>query len=49
MTRQEVIDKATDLMAPILGRENTRKIVESVYRLEQVADIRAWSALLHPV
>ena len=49
MTRQEVIDKATDLMAPILGRESTRKIVESVYRLEQVADIRAWSALLHPV
>jgi len=49
MTRQEVIDKATDLMAPILGRESTRKIAESVYRLEQVADIRAWSALLHPV
>ena len=44
MTRQKVIDKATDLMVPILGRESTRKMVESVYRLEQVADIGAWSA-----
>ena len=46
MTRQEVVAKAQDLMAPILGASATRELIQSVYTLETLGDVRAWSTLL---
>ena len=39
MTRAEVVDKARDLMLPILGRERTERLVEAVLRLETLASL----------
>jgi 2-methylcitrate dehydratase PrpD len=39
MTRQEVIDKAIDLVAPILGAEKGRKLVETVIGIERVGNL----------
>lgn len=46
MTRREVIAKATDLIAPVLGRETSASLIERVYTVEKVPDVRALSALL---
>jgi 2-methylcitrate dehydratase PrpD len=46
MTRQEVVAKATDLMAPVLGDASTRRLIDSVYHLESVPDVRVWMPLL---
>ena len=46
MTRQEVVAKAQDLMAPILGASATRELIQSVYTLETLGEMRAWSTLL---
>lgn len=46
MSRDEVIDKARDLMAPVLGPEKSRKLIEAVYGLEAVTDIRVLGPLL---
>ncbi|HAT35257.1 MAG TPA: MmgE/PrpD family protein, partial [Rhodospirillaceae bacterium] len=40
MTRQEVDDKAFELMAPILGQENTRTLIDKVWALETVENVR---------
>jgi 2-methylcitrate dehydratase PrpD len=40
MSRAEVIDKARDLIAPVLGREKAERLVETVYAIETVTDIR---------
>jgi 2-methylcitrate dehydratase PrpD len=48
MTRAEVIDKARDLTAPILGREKSERLIETVFAIETVADVRSLRPLLQP-
>ena len=46
MTRTEVIDKARDLIAPVLGREKSERLIETVFAIETVTDIRSLRPLL---
>ena len=46
MARAEVIDKARDLITPILARETAERLIETVYAIEKVADIRKLRPLL---
>jgi 2-methylcitrate dehydratase PrpD len=46
MTRTEVIDKARDLLAPVLGRETSDRLIDTVYAIDQVSDVRSLRALL---
>src|SRR5437899_6311478 len=46
MARAEVIDKARDLITPILARETSARLIETVYAIEKVADIRQLRPLL---
>lgn len=46
MSRQEVVSKATDLMAPVLGAAATRSLIDSVYAIESLSDVRALTPLL---
>jgi 2-methylcitrate dehydratase PrpD len=46
MTRAEVIDKARDLTTPILGCEKLERLIETVYAIETVTDIRCLRPLL---
>jgi 2-methylcitrate dehydratase PrpD len=46
MTRAEVIEKARDLIAPVLGRERSTRLIETVYAIEGVADVRSLRPLL---
>jgi hypothetical protein len=41
MTRAEVMDKAVDLMAPILGAAQARELTRQVIHLDDVADAGA--------
>jgi hypothetical protein len=40
MGRNEVIDKVRDLTAPVLGRDPSTKLIETIFEIEKVADIR---------
>jgi 2-methylcitrate dehydratase PrpD len=46
MTRQEVIDKARDLMGPVLGTANTGKLIETLLSIEAVSNVRMLRPLL---
>jgi 2-methylcitrate dehydratase PrpD len=46
MTRAEIIAKAGDLIAPILGTAKSQSLIEKVFRLETVSDIRELRPLL---
>jgi 2-methylcitrate dehydratase PrpD len=46
MSRAEVIDKARNLIAPILGRETSARLIETVSGIENVTDIRGLRPLL---
>jgi 2-methylcitrate dehydratase PrpD len=46
MSRAEVIDKARDLITPILGRETSESLIETMYAIEKVTDIRKLRPLL---
>jgi 2-methylcitrate dehydratase PrpD len=46
MPREEVVAKARDLMAPVLGAANTATLIEKVLSLENVKDIRELRSLL---
>ena len=46
MTRDEVIDKARDLIAPVLGRDTSTQLIETVFEIEKVADVRSLRRLL---
>jgi 2-methylcitrate dehydratase PrpD len=46
MARTEVIDKARDLTAPILGRETSERLIETVFAIERVTDVRNLRPLL---
>jgi 2-methylcitrate dehydratase PrpD len=49
MSRAEVIEKARDLTAPILGREKAESLIETVYAIETVTDVRSLRPLLQRV
>jgi 2-methylcitrate dehydratase PrpD len=46
MGRNEVIDKARDLISPVLGREPSTRLIETVFDLENLTDIRTLRRLL---
>ncbi|MDH3508485.1 MAG: MmgE/PrpD family protein, partial [Gammaproteobacteria bacterium] len=46
MSRDEVIDKARDLMAPVLGDDRSERLIETVYAIERVTDVRGLRPLL---
>ena len=46
MARDEVVGKCRDLMAPFLGADKTNRLIETVFDLESVADIRTMRPLL---
>jgi 2-methylcitrate dehydratase PrpD len=46
MTREEVVSKARDLIAPVVGPANTARLIETVLTLETVKDVRSLRPLL---
>ena len=46
MTRREVVDKARDLIGPVLGAAKTEKLIETAYALESVTNVRLLRPLL---
>jgi 2-methylcitrate dehydratase PrpD len=46
MTHEEVVAKARDLMSPVLGAEGSNSLIERVFALEDVKDIRELRPLL---
>jgi 2-methylcitrate dehydratase PrpD len=46
MSRGEIVMKARDLIAPVLGNDTCTKLVEQVYALEQLQNVRALRPLL---
>lgn len=46
MTREEVVAKARDLMAPVLGDEKCTKLIDRMLNLETVKDVRELRPLL---
>lgn len=46
MSRAEVIDKTRDLTAPVVGREKSARLIETVYAIESISDIRSLRPLL---
>ncbi len=46
MSRAEVIEKARDLIAPIQGRETSERLIETVFAIEGMTDIRKLQSLL---
>jgi 2-methylcitrate dehydratase PrpD len=46
MSRTEVMEKTRDLTAPILGREKSARLIDAVYAIETVTDIRNLQPLL---
>jgi 2-methylcitrate dehydratase PrpD len=48
MTRDEIIAKARDLSAPVLGSETTEKLIARVFDIENLKSIRELRPLLQP-
>jgi 2-methylcitrate dehydratase PrpD len=48
MTRSEVIDKARDLIVPVLGAETSARLIETIFTIENTKDIRSLRPLLQP-
>jgi 2-methylcitrate dehydratase PrpD len=46
MSQAEVIDKCRDLVAPILGPEKSARLIQTVFAIEAVADLRQLRPLL---
>ena len=46
ITREEVGEKAYDLCAPILGKKRARELVDTVWRIENVSNVRSLRHLL---
>jgi 2-methylcitrate dehydratase PrpD len=46
MTRAEVVDKARDLVAPVLGAGTAQKLIDTVLAIERVNDLRTLRPLL---
>jgi 2-methylcitrate dehydratase PrpD len=48
MTHEEVVAKARDLIAPVLGKESCDKLVDKILGLESAKDLRELRPLLQP-
>jgi 2-methylcitrate dehydratase PrpD len=46
MTQDEVVEKARDLIVPVLGAHTFARLVEKVLALEQVKNVREFRPLL---
>ena len=46
MSRDEVEPKALDLLAPVLGGERARRLIDQIWRIEQVDQLRELRPLL---
>jgi hypothetical protein len=46
MTREEVVAKARDLIAPVLGETKSRSLLSKIMALENVSDLRELQPLL---
>ena len=46
MPRGEVVDKARDLIAPVLGAATARQLIDTLLAIETVKDVRALRPLL---
>jgi 2-methylcitrate dehydratase PrpD len=46
MSREEVADKCRDLLAPVMGRPRTERLIETVWRIERMKNLRALRLLL---
>jgi 2-methylcitrate dehydratase PrpD len=46
MNRQEVDEKCYSLFVPVLGRKRARDLIDTVWRIEQVKNVRALRPLL---
>ncbi len=46
MTRAEIVDKARDLAAPVLGRAQTQRLIDAVLSLDAARDLRPLRSLL---
>ena len=46
MSRAEVIEKARDLIVPLLGRDTSERLIETVFAIEGMTDIRKLQSLL---
>lgn len=46
MSRAEVIDKARDLITPILGRNKSERLIQTIYAIEGVTNVRMLKPLL---
>ena len=46
MSRAEIIEKARNLAAPVLGRAKSERLIETVYAIETLTDIRRLRPLL---
>jgi 2-methylcitrate dehydratase PrpD len=46
MTRDEVIAKARDLTVPVLGRDTSMRLIETVFDIEKVTEVRSLRRLL---
>jgi 2-methylcitrate dehydratase PrpD len=46
MSKDEIVAKARDLITPVLGADTCTKLVEKVFGLEQVKDVRELRPLL---
>jgi hypothetical protein len=49
MSREEVVDKVRDLIAPVIGLPNGNKLIETVLSLEKVTDIRELRSVLQKI
>lgn len=48
MVRRDVEDKCLDLLAPVLGAARARRLVDAVWALERIGDVRELRPLLQP-
>jgi hypothetical protein len=46
MPRGEVVDKARDLIAPVVGPATTQKLIDAVMAIESVKELRMLRPLL---
>jgi 2-methylcitrate dehydratase PrpD len=48
MSQDEVVAKARDLVTPVLGADKCAKLIEKIFELERVPDVRELRPLLQP-
>ena len=48
MSQEEVVAKARDLVTPVLGSETCTKLIEKIFGLDRVGDVRELRPLLQP-